>query len=125
MLGKQILVVDDEKLIRWSLRERLTSEGYEVAAAADGAEARNLVKERPFDLALLDLRLPDTDGVTLLREFRGIYPDLPVIIMTAYSTVDNAVEAMKCGAVNYLTKPFVISAVCINYPFYVAGKTYP
>ena len=105
-MSAHILVVDDEKLIRWSLRERLTAEGYDVAEAADGAAARKLVETDSFALALLDLRLPDTDGITLFKDIRAVQPDVPVIIITAYSTVETAVEALKCGAADYVTKPF-------------------
>jgi len=105
-MAPRILVVDDEKLIRWSLRERLSVEGYEILEAADGAEADKIIEREEFDLALLDLRLPDASGMTLLRKIHGVRPDLPVIIITAFSSVDGAVEAMKNGAVDYITKPF-------------------
>lgn len=105
-MAERILVVDDEKLIRWSLRERLSAEGYEVIEAADGAAARKLIDDEAPDLALFDLRLPDTDGMTLLRQARERAPELPIIIITAFSSVDSAIEAMKSGAADYLTKPF-------------------
>jgi len=105
-MAPRILVVDDEKLIRWSLRERLAVEGYEILEAADGAEADAIIEQDEFDLALLDLRLPDTSGMTLLRKIHGVRPGLPVIIITAYSSIDGAVEAMKNGAADYITKPF-------------------
>lgn len=113
-MATRVLVVDDEKLIRWSLRERLTEEGHEVVEAADGGTARKLVESHAFDLVLLDLRLPDTDGITLLREMHRIRADLPVIIITAYSTVGNAVEAMKLGAVDYISKPFNMDELAIT-----------
>ena len=112
-MAARILVVDDERLIRWSLHERLAAEGYEVVEAADGAAARNLAAKEAFDLALLDLRLPDADGLALAKEFHESHPDLPVIIITALSTVESAVEAMKCGAVDYVTKPFNMDALTI------------
>ncbi len=105
-MATRILVVDDEKLIRWSVSERLKAEGYEVIEAPDGATAERLFQGAGFDLALLDLRLPDTDGISLLKKAHEVIPDLPVIIITAYSSVDGAVEAMKSGAVDYVTKPF-------------------
>ncbi len=105
-MQNRVLVVDDEALIRWSLRERLAQEGYEVAEAATGAEARRLATKDWFDLALLDLRLPDIDGIALLHQLREIHGEMPVIIITAYSSVESAVEAMRCGAVNYIRKPF-------------------
>ena len=105
-MAMRILVVDDEKLIRWSMRERLQAEGYEVFEAADGAGAAPIIEAGNFDLALLDLRLPDTDGMTLLKKIQEILPGLPVIIITAYSSVNGAVDAMKSGAADYITKPF-------------------
>jgi len=77
-----------------------------VIGAPDGATAERLLQGANFDLALLDLRLPDTDGISLLKKAHDVIPDLPVIIITAYSSVDGAVEAMKSGAVDYVTKPF-------------------
>jgi len=105
-MATRILVVDDEKLIRWSVSERLKAEGHEVIGAPDGATAERLLRGANVDLALLDLRLPDTDGISLLKKAHEVIPDLPVIIITAYSSVDGAVEAMKSGAVDYVTKPF-------------------
>ncbi|MCE9583834.1 MAG: sigma-54 dependent transcriptional regulator [Planctomycetes bacterium] len=104
-----ILVVDDEKLIRWSLRERLTREGHTVVEAEDGKSAIEAFHRDTPDLVLLDMKLPDTDGLTIFRaiqrETQG-GPDIPVIIITAYSTVDTAVEAMKLGVFDYVAKPF-------------------
>ncbi len=109
-----ILVVDDEKLIRWSLKERLTREGFTVTEAEDGrAAAAALDREAP-DLVLLDMRLPDTDGLTILRGVQERYPELPVIVITAYSTVDSAVEAMKLGAYDYVAKPFNMDDLAIT-----------
>ncbi|HOE65918.1 MAG TPA: sigma-54 dependent transcriptional regulator [Candidatus Hydrogenedentes bacterium] len=105
-MAYRVLVVDDEKLIRWSIRERLLQERHDVVEAEDGATANRLLEHTDIDLALLDLRLPDMDGISLLCGMRERFPDMPIIIVTAYSTVDNAIEAMKQGAVDYLTKPF-------------------
>ena len=110
----RVLVVDDEKLIRWSISERLKAEGYEVFDAPDGAAAERFLHGSNVDLALLDLRLPDTDGITLLKKAREVIPDLPVIVITAHSSVDGAVEAMKAGAVDYITKPFNMDELAIT-----------
>jgi DNA-binding NtrC family response regulator len=100
-----ILVVDDEQLIRWSLHERLSDEGYEVVEAATAKEA--LAACCPdIDLVLLDYRLPDSDGLRVLKLIKASEPDVPVIMLTAVSSVETAVEAMKQGAFHYANKPF-------------------
>jgi two-component system response regulator AtoC len=100
-----VLVVDDEDLIRWSLRARLEEGGYRVGEAADGRSALKRVSEG-VDLVLLDFRLPDTNGLDLLRRIKESHPETVIILMTAHSTVQNAVEAIKAGAFHYVIKPF-------------------
>jgi DNA-binding NtrC family response regulator len=105
-----ILVVDDEALIRWSLTERLHAEGYEVLEAETGRAAVEKVREG-VDLVLLDYRLPDIDGVSVLRNIKEFDADVLVILLTAYASVDTAVEAMKLGAYHFANKPFNLDEV--------------
>ncbi len=107
----RVLVVDDEKLIRWSVSERLQRDGYEVLTAESGEQALDLVAASPPDLMLLDVKLPGIDGVQTLERALGIHPDLTVLMMSAHSSVDVAVEAMKHGAIDFLVKPFPFQAL--------------
>jgi two-component system response regulator HydG len=104
----RILVVDDEESHRIMLRAVLQEEGYEVSEASDGTEAVKAVEQEPFDLILLDIRMRTMDGIEALGEIRKISPLVPVLIMTAYASVKTAVEALKAGAFEYLTKPLDI-----------------
>ena len=104
-MPSRVLVVDDERLIRWSLEQTLEKLGYDVETAEDGARAVAAVREESPDLLLLDLKLPDTDGIQVLRQVKGSHPDIQVIIMTAYADVGTAVEAMRLGAYDYIAKP--------------------
>ena len=101
-----ILVVDDEAILRESLRDWLTNAGYEVEAVERGDEALELIKKRDFGVAILDFRLPGKNGIEVLREAREYKPQLQGIIITAYPSWETAVESMKLGAVDYLSKPF-------------------
>jgi two-component system response regulator AtoC len=108
-----ILVVDDEQLIRWSLAERLRADGYEVVEAPTGREALDRVADG-VDLVLLDYKLPDIDGVTVLRQIKEHDPDILVVLLTAYATVETAVEAMKIGAYHFANKPFNLDDISLT-----------
>ncbi len=104
-MSKSILIVEDEEVLRQSLAELLTDEGYEVHQAGDGKEAYDFILKRPVDLILSDIRMPQMDGTELLAKLQQTAPQTPVIILTAYGTVESAVAAMRCGAYDYLLKP--------------------
>jgi len=110
MTNATILIVDDEELIRWSLREGLKEQGYEIVEAGTGREALDQFKHGA-DLVLLDYRLPDTDGLSVLRELKKLDPDVLVILLTSLVSVETAVEAMKLGAYHFANKPFNIDEV--------------
>jgi DNA-binding NtrC family response regulator len=101
-----ILIVDDESAIRESLQTLLELEGYEVDIACDGEEGLARLAERPYDLVLLDFAMPDRNGIEILRDIRDRDSELAVIMITAYGTVENAVNAMQAGATNFIQKPW-------------------
>jgi len=102
----KILVVDDEKIVRESTKEWLKEEGFSVTTADSGQKALEIMAELPFNMMLTDIKMPGMDGVELLGKAKEKNSDLCVIMMTAYAAVDSAVDAMKQGALDYLTKPF-------------------
>jgi len=103
---KPILIVENEEIMRESLRDWLTTNGYQVETVEDGEAALATISQQEFGLLILDLRLPGKDGIEILRQARVKSPQLKGIIITAYPSVQTAVEAMKEGAVEYLSKPF-------------------
>jgi DNA-binding NtrC family response regulator len=101
----KILLVEDEKITRITIEDALKAEGYFVTSCGSAPEALSVL-DKSYDLVLTDIRMPGNSGVELLKEVKGRYPDIEVIMMTAYSTVENAIDALKAGAYDYMTKPF-------------------
>src|SRR4051812_4603925 len=101
-----VLIIDDEESIRESLQTLLELEGYAVETAGSGEEGLQRLGERPFDLVLLDLALPGRDGMEILKDIRARDPQLSVVMITAYGTLENAVRAMQAGALNFVQKPW-------------------
>lgn len=108
-----VLVVDDEPLIRWSLSEGLADAGYTVQQAASGAEARQAVAAAAAAplVVILDLRLPDVTDMSLLRHIRTMRPDVPVVMMTAHGSAEDAQQAATLGAFRFVAKPFDVSEI--------------
>jgi DNA-binding NtrC family response regulator len=102
----KVLIIDDEKLVRWSLQQKLSKEGYEVESAPTGEEGLNLIREDGYDLVLLDLHLPGMDGVQVLQEIKKLEKEIGVVMLTADTGIARAVECVRLGAHNYLCKPF-------------------
>jgi DNA-binding NtrC family response regulator len=112
MPAATIFIVDDDALLRLSLRDRFGREGYDLVEAGSCAEATARLTPE-VDLVLLDFQLPDGDGLSVLRHIKEKSPDTIVILMTAYSSVPNAVEAMKLGAFHYINKPFDVEEIVL------------
>ncbi len=102
----KILIVDDELIMRDSLTAWLEEDNFEPITAESGMQAVELLEKSKPDVILLDIKMPGMDGITLLKKIKEKYEDIPVIMITAYATVDSAVESMKQGAYDYIMKPF-------------------
>jgi len=111
---EKVLVADDEPLLRDFIAEVLRRKGIEAIVVADGEEAIAKLKECPFDLVITDLKMPGKDGMDVLKEAKALYPQMPVILATAFASIETAVEAMKLGALNFVLKPFSPEAIEIN-----------
>ena len=112
-MSARILVADDEDSLRWVLEKGLHQAGYEVTAVKDGAAAVRAVEAEPFDLVLLDVRMPGMDGLTALGKMRELRPTASIVVMTAHGTMETAIQAMQRGAYDYLTKPFDLDEVLL------------
>ncbi len=108
---KTILIVDDETNVRLVLQTALASAGYAVIEAEDGQAALKRLRDTPCSLILLDLRMPKMDGMELLRRLRALGNAIPVVMLTAHGSIHDAVEAMKLGAIDFLTKPITPDAL--------------
>ncbi|HTV01394.1 MAG TPA: sigma-54 dependent transcriptional regulator, partial [Luteitalea sp.] len=106
--ASRILVVDDERSMREFLGIMLVRDGYDVVVAENGAQAMAALRQRPFDLLISDIRMPDCSGIDVLRDAKGVQADLPGILMTAFSSTQTAIEALRTGALDYISKPFDI-----------------
>ena len=104
----KVLIVDDEPRILLMMKSLLKTNGFDVETAKDGASALDVVRKGGVQIVVTDLRMQPMDGMTLFKEIRAIDGDIPVILLTAYASVDTALEAMKCGIFDYLTKPFKV-----------------
>src|SRR5829696_3780391 len=105
MSGSTVLIVDDERTLARAIKDFLTESGYEAEVAVDAEQALRLLESLRPDVVFSDVRLPGMNGIELLRRIREFDPALPVVIMTAYGTIEGAVEAVKLGAFDYLKKP--------------------
>ncbi|MGA3308709.1 MAG: response regulator [Xanthobacteraceae bacterium] len=101
----RILVVDDDEVVRWSYQRSLQSASRNVEASSDGEEALQTMEQNPFDVVLLDLRMPGQDGLSVLRTIKQKWPESEVVIITGYPTVASAKEAVRLGAYDYVAKP--------------------
>jgi len=106
MEKKQVLVIDDEQIVLDSVSQILIDENYEVDVSLSGREGLDWAIERPYDIILTDIRMPDIGGMRVLRDIKRVKSSLPVVIITGYATTKSAVQAMKLGAAEYIEKPF-------------------
>lgn len=113
-LTPRILVIDDEEKMCWALERALSHEGYQVITATRGLQGICLARENEPSMVILDLKMPDIDGIEVLKKLKSINPNIPVIMITAHGTIDTAIEAMKIGATDYITKPFKLEKIKIQ-----------
>src|SRR5690349_21701449 len=104
-MSQTILVIDDEKAIRKALNEILTFEGFKVDEAADGAEGIKRIEENTYDCILCDIKMPKMDGIEVLQKAQELKPDVPFIVISGHGNIETAVDAVKKGAYDYISKP--------------------
>ena len=105
----RILIIEDDEAARLSLKASLETENMFVEAVENGADAENMIKNSSFDVAIVDYRLPDVDGLTLIKKMKSIAADIMTLVVTAHSSIEIAVEAMRIGSYDYMSKPLDIS----------------
>ncbi|WP_407311231.1 sigma-54-dependent transcriptional regulator [Desulfosporosinus sp. SB140] len=110
----RILVIDDEERMCWALERALSHEGYQVLTATRGLQGIKLTEENDPSMVILDLKMPDIDGIEVLKAIKAINHNIPVIMITAHGTIDTAIEAMKIGATDYITKPFKLEEIKVQ-----------
>jgi DNA-binding NtrC family response regulator len=111
MTHKSLLVIDDEKLVRWAIQKYMEKEDFRVVSASDGAEAIEKIQEERFDVIITDFMMPEFNGMEVARKAKQIHPDTKVIMITAYGTVLDKEEAKKAGISMFLDKPFQLHEV--------------
>jgi len=114
MTEKKILLVEDDNIMRVTLEDVLQSEGYDVESVGDGKGAIEIIENNKFDIVLTDIILPKINGIDVLKAIKKVSPDTTVVMMTAYGSIKDAVESMKLGAYDYITKPFLMEELLIN-----------
>ena len=110
----KIMIVDDEHSVRTSLREWFLEDGFDVVTAEDGLDALKKLDADPFDLMVLDLKMPGMDGISLQRRLKEVRPDLTIVILTAFGSVETAVEATRLGAYDFLEKPLSLAKLLLT-----------
>jgi DNA-binding NtrC family response regulator len=118
----KILVIDDESIVRTSCSRALSPEGYDVKLSQNGADALKMLAEESFDLVLTDLKMPDIDGIEVLKMIKERWPQTEVIVVTGYQTVDTAVKSIKLGAFDYIEKPFTPDSLIAAVNNAIANK---
>lgn len=120
---KKILLVDDEAEFVTTLAERLEIRGFKAEAATSGKQALEFIKDRNFDAAILDVKMPGMDGLQVMKKIRELHPDVPIILLTGYGSTDDGVQGVNKGAFDYLMKPLDIEELISKIQEALASKT--